>query len=183
MTTNLALPDAEEAGTVRRWYLPLTPDGQRTDDLEYHVTYARFLGVGTSFTATHTRHDGPYVSRGVRCNACRWFEARIFRELVLPDDVGDLSELAARGLSERDVRAGPYVLHFVGMSIVRGEVPFCRVEVTTSPYTVIEAMTTRRTTAERGPEAFIAKPAAHALSEAAGNDRELAQAYVDRAVS
>lgn len=183
MTTNLALPDADDAGTVRRWYLPLTPEDRRVDDLEYHVVYARFLGVGTSFTATHTRHVERFVPKGVRCNACRWFEARIFREVVLPDGVDDLTELAASGLSERDVRAGPYVMHFAGMSIVDGEVPFCRVETTTSPYSVIESMTTRRTTVDRGPEAFIAKPAAHALAEAADNDRQLADAYINRAVS
>lgn len=182
MTINLALPAADVAGDVRRWYLPVTPDGSRSSDYSYYVTYARFLGVGTSFTATHAPHAGRFVDRGVRCNACRWFEARIFRELVLPTDVAELGDLVAAGLTVDDVDLGPYVLHFVGMSVVDDEVPFCRVETTASPFTVVESMTTRRTT-ERGPEAFIAKPAAHALAEAAAYDPQLADAYVNRAVS
>jgi hypothetical protein len=182
MTINLALPHADVAGDVNQWYLPVTPDGTRSADYGYYVTYARFLGLGTSFTASHAPHERRFVDRGVRCNACRWFEARIFRELLLPAGVDDLAGLAAVGLTAADVELGGYVMHFVGMSIVDDEVPFCRVEQTTSPFTVVESMTTRRTT-ERGPEAFIAKPAAHALAEAAAYDRPLADAYVNRAVS
>lgn len=186
MTIQLSLPDADEAGQVRRWYLPITDQASRSTDFEYHVTYGRFLGLGTSFAESHASsvpHPGGFVSRGVRCNACRWFETRIFRELVLPDGVEDLDALVDSAFTERDVRLGEYVMHFAGLSIVDGEVPLCRVETTRSPFTVVESMTTRRVTASGGPEAFIAKPAATALAEAAANDRQLAEAYVDRAVS
>lgn len=185
MTIQLSLPDADEAGQVRRWFLPITDLGSRSTDFEYHVAYGRFLGLGTSFTESHSAnasHPGGFVARGIRCNACRWFETRIFRELVLPDGVDDLDALVDSTFTERDVRLGAYVMHFAGLSVVDGEVPLCRVETTSSPFTVIEAMTTRRVTSG-GPEAFIAKPAAHALAEAAANDRQLADAYVNRAVS
>lgn len=190
MTINLALPEPDEAGQVRRWYLPLREAGARDDEYRYHVTYARFLGMGTSHTASHTAsvpHPDGFVARGVRCNACRWFEARLFRELLLPpgvDDVAELAELTSvvGESSSPRARLGGYVLHSVGMSVVPDEVPFCRVEETTSSFSVVELMTTRRVT-EQGPQAFIAKPAAYALAEASARDSDLADAYVNRAVS
>lgn len=178
MLIRLPLPAVDATGQVRRWYLPLKEAGSSTPDLEYYVTYARFLGMGSSYTELHQRHDGRFVDRGVRCNACRWFETRILRELVLPAGAERLEDVD----DPTSVRLGDYVLHFAGMSVVEGEVPFCKVETTGSAYTVVELMTTRRVT-DRGPEAFIAKPAARALSEAAGHDADLADAYVNRAVS
>lgn len=175
--TEPLLPDASDAGLVRRWYLPLdqTNDADRPSSYE---TYARFLGMGTSHVATHAPHVGSYVARGARCNACRWFEARIFRELVLPDGATALDDVE----NVDDVELGGYVVHSTGMSIVPGEVPLFRFEETASPFSVIELMTTRRIT-DRGPEAFLAKPSAAALAAAAGFDAQLARAYVDRAVS
>jgi hypothetical protein len=190
MSMNDLLPDASLAGQVRRWFLPINAEARdrrdhgvrdvRTTDVEYYQPYARFLGLGTSHTEAHQDHVGEFVTRGVRCNACRWFEARIFRELVLPDGVGSLDELD--DADARQVTLGEYVIHSAGMSEVRGEVPFFRYETTRSPYMVIELMTTRRTT-DRGPEAFLAKPAAHALAEAVEFDVALREAYVNRAVS
>lgn len=181
MTINLALPDADDAGQLRRWYLPIMPPGDRHGEFEYHVTFARFLGVGTSFAEQHTGHPNDrFVDRGTRCNACRWFETRVFRELVLPPDVDDVASLDLEEATT--VQLGGYVLHSVGMSIVDGEVPRCKVDTTSSPYSVIELMTTRRMT-DQGPEAFIAKPSARALAEAAAKDRDLADAYINRAVS
>lgn len=186
MTIDLALPTAEDTGQVRRWYLPLRAAGDRQDELQYHVTYARFLGVGTSYSPIHAPnvpHPGGFVPRGVRCNACRWFEARVFREVLLPEGVRSLDELVAEGTDAASrVQLGGYVLHSVGMSVVDGEVPFCRVEETRSAFTVVELMTTRRVT-DQGAQAFIAKPAAYALSEAAAKDPDLADAYINRAVS
>lgn len=185
MTINLALPTREDAGQLRRWYLPIKPPGDREEEFQYHVTYARFLGLGTSFAETHSGHrDREFVDRGTRCNACRWFETRVFRELVLTLGGQDVESLATDDLRDAlaDARLGDYVLHSVGMSIVDGEVPYCKVDVTTSPFSVVELMTTRRVT-DQGPQAFIAKPAAYALSEASGRDRDLADAYINRAVS
>lgn len=178
MLIQLPLPDVTETGQVRRWFLPLKEVGSHSTEFEYHPTYARFLGMGTSFTEHHTDHPGRFVDRRTRCNACRWFETRIFRQVLLPPGVASLEDVD----DPRTVRVGDYVLHFAGMSIVDGEVPLCRVETTGSAFSVVELMTTRRVT-DRGPEAFIAKPAAHALAEAAAHDRDLADAYVNRAVS
>jgi hypothetical protein len=190
MSLHELLPDASLAGQVRRWFLPVNPDarGGRRDaasrpadtDVEYYQPYARFLGLGTSHTETHRDHPGRFVERGTRCNACRWFEVRIFREVLLPDGVASIEELSAADASR--VQLGEYVIHSSGMSIVDGEVTFFRYETTRSPYMVIELMTTRQTT-DRGPEAFLAKPAAHALAEAAEFDVALRDAYVNRAVS
>jgi len=178
MTTELLLPDDDEAGEVRRWYLPI--NDRDAGDVEYYRTYARFLGVGTSHTAAHSSavHAEGYVPKGTRCNACRWFEARIFRELVLPDGVETLANLEHPG----DAQLGRYVMHYAGMSIAPGEVPLYRYETTASPYMVIESMTTRRLT-DRGPEVFLAKPSAHALAASAAYDTGLRDAYENRAVS
>lgn len=177
-TTEPLLPDASDAGLVRRWYLPVTDANRRTQPPDHVELYARFLGMGTSHVATHSRHDDDFVPRSVRCNACRWFEARIFRELVLPDGATALDDVADPG----DVRLGSYVVHSVGGTVVPGEVPLFRFEEAASPYSVIELMTTRRLT-DRGPEAYLAKPSAAALAAAAGFDPQLADAYVNRAVS
>lgn len=187
MTIELLLPDVDDAGLVRRWYLPVNGgDTRGIGDPEHYPTYARFLGLGTSHTAQHSDHvrataSRPatrFVERGERCNACRWFEARIFREVDLPDGVEDLEDLD----DPRDATPGAYVVHYAGMSIVDGEVPLYRLETTRSPYMVIESMTTRRVT-DSGPQVFLAKPSAHALATAAGFDRQLREAYLDRAVT
>lgn len=176
MTTEPMLPDASDAGLVRRWYLPVSEDGRR-DRLGACETYARFLGMGTSHAATHAPHADEFVPRGQRCNACRWFEARIFRELLLPDGAAALDDVD----DADDVRLGSYVIHSVGGTVVPGEVPLYRFEEAASPFSVIELMTTRRLT-DRGPEAYLAKPSAAALAAAAGFDPQLADAYNHRAV-
>jgi hypothetical protein len=178
MTTERLLPDADDAGQVRRWYLPL--NDRDVNEVEYYRTYARFLGVGTSHTAAHSAavHVNGLVPKGTRCNACRWFEARVFRELELPADVEDVAQLS----DPADARLGQYVMHYAGMSTAPGEVSLYRYDTTTSAFMVIESMTTRRLT-DRGPEVFLAKPSAHALAVAAAYDVELRDAYENRAVS
>lgn len=184
---NLALPGADDAGITRRWYLPTNnDDGGRNAETKYDIVYARFLGVGSSRTDRHINHatngrgvvTERFVKKGVRCNACRWFEARIFRELRLPEGVEEVAQLT----DPAQATPGDYVIHYAGMSIVDGEVPFCRSETTPSAYAVIESMTTRRTT-ENGPVVFLAKPAAHALAAAVEFDAKLRGAYENRAVS
>lgn len=185
MTTELLLPDATDAGRVRRWYLPVNEvaGGDPDQESNYYITYARFLGLGTSHTSNHSDHRtrdhdrSEYVRRGERCNACRWFEARIFRELELPDGVASLEELD----DPTQARLGQYIIHNAGMSIVPSEVALYRYEVTSSPYMVVELMTTRRVT-DGKPQVFLAKPSAHALASAAEYDPALRGAYLDRAV-
>lgn len=186
MTTDKLLPSASDAGQLRRWYLPVREAGLPAGtEPEYYVTYGRFLGLGTSHIELHTDHiyetddhpAMPYVRRGERCNACRWFEARIFREVDLPDGVERVEDLD----DPTQARLGAYIVHNAGMSIVPGEVPLYRYETTRLPLMVIELMTTRRVS-DSGPQVFLAKPSAHALASAATFDAELREAYLDRAV-
>lgn len=193
MTTHSLLPAVQDAGEVRRWFLPTPndptiaarvvvldePADADADESTYVVAYARFLGMGTSYAATHSGHRSRFVARGERCNACRWFEVRVFRELLLPDGVATLNQLE----DPRDARLGDYVIHSTGMSIVDDEQPLYQCKTTASPYTVIELLTTRRAKPGQTAEVFLAKPAARALAEASANDEQLADAYVNRAVS
>lgn len=185
MSTNLLLPPAEDAGQVRRWYLPLTvTEDEAEGGLDYHRTFARFLGMGTSHAPEHQPHPGRFVRRGDRCNACRWFEVRIFREVRPPADVDPASDWSATAGPDvlRRSTAGDYVLHTTGMSVVDGEVPLYKHEVTGSSFSVVEFLTTRRVGVQ-GPEAFLARPSARALAEAAEYDAGLREAYINRAVS
>jgi hypothetical protein len=68
------------------------------------------------------------------------------------------------------------------MSIVPGEVPYCRYDEIPTPYQLIEAMTTRRITPENGQQVFMTKPSAMALAAAAQYDADLETAYINRAV-
>lgn len=185
MTDERLLPDAHDAGQVRRWFLPINEvAGVRSREPEFFTVVARFLGMGTSHTTQHSDHARPhadrpatrFVARGERCNACRWFEARIFRELVLPDGVTELDDPRVV-----DSTLGDYVIHNAGMSVVDGEVPLYRYELVRSAYMVLESMTTRRVT-DGGPQVFLAKPSAHALASAASLDDELRDVYENRAV-
>jgi hypothetical protein len=64
------LPNAERVGETGLW---LVPDGTETREIE-----ARFVGFGTSRAAYHVRHDQGYAPAGMKCQACRWMEIRIF---------------------------------------------------------------------------------------------------------
>lgn len=180
--TTLQLPSYRDIGQTRKWFLPL----QAEDD--YYITVARYIGYGSSHTENHWDHTGPYIERNPnstwpRCNACRWFEIRIFREIgedVKIDPDGDLNREYATAV-EAD-QLGSYIVHKVGMSIVPDEVPLCRYDEIRSPYEVVEALTTRQVRNE-GARAFITKPSAMALASGAQFDADLADAYVNRAVS
>jgi hypothetical protein len=89
----------------------------------------------------------------------RWFEVRIFRE-------GD-----AR-------LPGVYYVHFTGASVRDGEVDRFRLERPRSAMEVLEVLVTR---GEHRQTRFTI-PAARCISQAAGFDPELEQAWVDRAV-
>lgn len=204
---HLQLPEYHQIGEVRRWYLPLPQrasvhvvglnDGSDVDlvdvrrddveiDVEYYKTTGRFVGFGSSWTDNHWGHREEFVPRGSRCNACRWFELRIFRELS--DDVEVPSESTPEQLARlyanaaRHDQLGDFVVYKVGMSIVPDEIPYCRYDVIASPHEVVEALTTRKHT-DNGPVAFITKPSAMALASGARYDDDLEDAYVNRAVS
>lgn len=170
---NALLPHALDVGTKRRWFLPLPAEGgSNADDMEHMIVVATFLGMGTSHVPVHSNHEHKqFVDRGTRCNACRWFEVRIFRELLTDDpDRADDADL------------GGFIIHTTGCSIVPTEQSLYKYVLVSSPHSVVENLTTRRVS-DNGPEAFITKPSALALAEAAGHDRSMRDAYRDRAVS
>lgn len=92
--------------------------------------------------------------RKTRCSACRWFEVNLYKR----DD-------------------GFYVLHTIGRTIVPGEIEFGRIATTDSAYTVVELMTVRN-----GLSVFLPAPSALALSMASKDDKDIRDAYVNRAV-
>lgn len=180
---SLALPDYQRLGDVERWFLPL-PSRDDTEEDTYYRTIGRFVGFGSSWTDNHWGHREEFVPRGSRCNACRWFEIRIFRELdVDPSDVPVGTDLERLFVDARRAgNLGDYIVYKAGMSAVPNEIPYCRYDKISSPFEVVEALTTRRHT-DSGPQAFITKPSAMALASGARFDVELEDAYVNRAVS
>src|SRR3990170_6008451 len=172
---SMQLPNYHDVGEARKWFLPLPPAAGDPGETEYYVTVARFIGFSSSHTDNHWGHREEYVPSGSRCNACRWFELRIFRELdVDPDDFTTESDPV-------EYELGDYVVYKAGMSVVPGEVPLCRYDTISSPHEVIEALTTRQVR-DDGPRVFITKPSALALASAAQHDAELESAYVNRAI-
>jgi hypothetical protein len=150
----IILPTEHDVGHVSDWELPSGDDVINT--------HAWFLGMGTSYDATH-RHPGRHHAElNERCRACRWFEPRIFRECD----------------------KGRYLIHRTGRSIVPGEVSLTSHEWVSGAYEVIEALTTRRFDTRTGSRApYLTQPAARVLAQAASHDDDLNQAYVDRAVA
>lgn len=147
------LPSVRRVGETGRWELPVDVD----DETEEIVTIEGvFIGMGTSHTGFHRHHRGNYAAKNERCGACRWFETRLFK---LTD--------------------GDYVLYHVGATIVPGELVFHRMGRARSAYEVVEMYTDRA----RDGTVTMTKPAARALSQGAGFDAALRDAYVDRAVS
>lgn len=123
----------------------------------------RLLGFGSSQRADHTHGRGGGEPSRRRCPACRWFEIRILR----------VSE-------QSQATPGPYLVHTLGPSTVPGERTFVRSEFAVTAYEVIELCTVRQ--GERG-EPYMPAAAARALSQAAGVDDAIQDAYVNRAVA
>jgi len=127
-----------------------------------------------------------YATPGERCSACRWFEVRIFAVEAEVDTSGECN--CAGGTAESNYAhephcglipaGGRYLVLTYGLSDVPGEVAKRRTTFTDSPFTVIETLTQRR-----GQQAFLPATSARVLAEAAHFDRELADAYVNRAVA
>jgi hypothetical protein len=138
-----------------------------------HIT-GRLLGYGSSRRQEHT-HGVTYESghrthnrsarngQANRCPACRWFEVRILRVTRLTD-----------------ATPNPYLVHTLGPSVVPGERTFVRADFAVTGFEVIELCTVRQ--GERG-EPYVPAAAARALSQAAGLDRDIQEAYVNRAVA
>jgi len=119
----------------------------------------RLIGSGNSVSVFHTNHDGyayasqvPGVSK-VKCRACRWNDVALYRT----DD-------------------GAYIVHTRGRTVCPGEVDFGRLARTTSALEVVELLTVRAN------PPFITLPGARALAQAAEDDDDLHDAYVNRAV-
>lgn len=64
------LPEPDRVGETGIW---VVPDGPNEKEIE-----ARFVGFGTSRNAYHVRHEQGFAPAGMKCQACRWMEIRIF---------------------------------------------------------------------------------------------------------
>lgn len=152
----MVLPAGDLVGTVGDWSLPIKDD--QTFDFN-----GKFLGVSISFREQHFGHHGSaFADQGDRCNACRWFEIRLFR---------------VTGTKR-------YVIHYAGVSIVPGETLRAWHQTAHGAHETVEAVTTRRENQDTGePVVFLTRPAARVLAQAAGEDDDLLDAYVNRAVT
>lgn len=160
------LPTVRNVGQEATWTLPISQDNPLN-------VRARFIGIGTSARFSHQNHigDAEHAAPKHHCNACRWFETRIFRLLASAEEDGDLA-------------GSNYLLHHSGVSIVPGEVVHYRHDAVRSAHEVIEAFTVRK----NGPSGvaqppFLTRPAARALAQASGFDDDLERAYTQRATA
>lgn len=129
------------------------------------VFHGALIGMITTRRATHIcEFPHGHAATSLRCAGCRWFETRVFRL----DDVDSLQ-----------LANGRYVLHYVGRSIVPGEVDLPRHELVRSGHEVVEAYTVRK----RNEPPFITKPGARVLAQAAKYDPDVEDAYVNRATA
>lgn len=129
-----------------------------TPDGEQTVTGV-LLGFATSHRDQHNHpmpRDESELDSNWKCSACRWVEIRILRDTD-----------------------NTYVVHTLGRSDVEGEIDRSRLSVTESPYEILELLTDRR--GGRNPRLPIA--AARAIAQAAANDEEIENAYINRAVA
>lgn len=160
------LPQPRNVGQRSLWTLPIGSS-------EPLRISARFIGIGSSARYRHQNHfEGAEFARPKQhCNACRWFETRIFRLVAHADEEGDLA-------------GANYLLHHSGVSIVPDEVIHYRHETVRSAHEVIEAFTIRKSSPAGVPQPpFLTRPAARALAQAAGFDAELEHAYTQRATA
>ena len=120
---------------------------------------AQLLGYATSHRMRHNKHaNEQFAIPGEKCPACRWFEARIFR--LATDHDGAI-----------------FAVHTQGPSLVPGEIMKCRLAYGQSGYEVVELLTVRKADA-----IFLPAASSRALAQAAGLDRDIETAYVNRAV-
>lgn len=144
----------EEVDLTTVHVLPV-PDGET-------VVHGRLIGFASSHRDEHSHpgHDfapqlSPDTQRRQHCNACRWFEVRIIRDVD-----------------------GTYAVHTMGPSVIPGDITLCRLARTESPWEVVELLTVRR-------DGSVTLPghSARALAQAALVDEGISTAYVNRAVA
>lgn len=154
--TILDLPPDDRVGQILDWELP-------TGENDVLRFTGKFLGTASSQRPHHnpeSHRAGEYApTNGQKCGACRWFEPRLFREVL-----------------QRPPKR--FLIHYAGVSIVPGETLRVWHQWVNGPHEVVEALTTRRMDA-----VYLTKPAARVLAQAAAQDDDLLDAYVNRAVS
>lgn len=143
-----------------------------TDDNGSHYEFfARLIGFASSEKQRHnhpTHHPHQNlvdrIHKGERCGACRWQETRIF----LLDE------------KNRTYHGGKFAVHTLGVSILEGERVRARLSFVNTGFEVVELLTVRK-----GEHAapYIPGASARALAMAAASDRDLKDAYVNRAVA
>lgn len=115
------------------------------------------LGEASGRKTRHTHGLLEEPSR--RCSACRWTEARVYRIMVSG------TENLPRW------RGADYVVELVGRTVVHGETDRRSAWRVASPHSVIELLNSSRSSS---------LAARLALSEAAGRDEALEDAYINR---
>lgn len=143
----------------------LTAKLSRLDPTCSLVFHGALIGMITTRRPTHIcEFPAGYAPTSLRCAGCRWFETRVFR----------LCDADSRALD-----GTRYVLHYVGRSIVPGEVDLPRHELVISGHEVVEAYTVRK----YNERPFITKPGARVLAQAANYDPDIEDAYINRATA
>ena len=130
---------------------------QPDDTIEY--VEGRLLGFSSSHRDSHNHplpRDLSVYGDTWKCSACRWFEASIIH--ITDDET--------------------YAVYTVGRSALPGEKPRARVQFTDSAYELVEILTDRR---EGTPRLSVAS--ARCLAQASSTDKDIADAYVNRAVA
>lgn len=145
------LPEMEEHGRSGVWSIT-SQQGEET------TITGTFLGMGTSYRPEHKNHDPQgHAPQRVHCSTCRWTEIRLF--------------LGGSGMF--------YVVN-CGASDVPGERDLIKVMTVSTPFEVVENLTT----VDRYTRlATLTFPARRALAQAATHDVRLRDAYIHSPVT
>ena len=156
------LPTLDMVGTSNdsEFTIPVA-DSNVTTGILTETFMGDFIALASTYRPEHFRHPNTEymdVTSGLKCNRCRWFELRIFYNHV----------------------DSCYVLHFAGRTIVPGEIQRFRVDRAVSAYEVIEILSAKTSHGRQpgnseGP--YLTAPALRALSQAAGFDDDIRDAF------
>jgi hypothetical protein len=161
-----------------RWTIPIVDSDYEDTHDEANMTLTltingQFLGMGTTYRPRHNQHVNEYANTvdGEKCNACRWFELRLFYD-------------------DNDRR---YVLHFAGRSVVPTEEQRFKTEFAYSAMEIIDILSSQpRGRNVRNEDGTVSKqtvspdvasltyPAIRALAQACGFDDDIKEAYISR---
>lgn len=145
------LPIAEEHGDRAVWLI-IDRDA-RPNRIE-----GVFLGMGSSHRPEHKGHpDSEHAPKGVHCSTCRWTEIRIFE--------GSDGQL--------------YVVN-CGASDVPGERDLIRVSSVSTPFELVETLTTVDRNTQK---TTLPMPARRALAQASSHSRKVRDAYINSPVT